>query len=135
MNTVKSLDERHLSKLTMALTALSAIGGLSDRDRELADDIIRKSFETASISGDEVCISKDVIRDEAKRICDGLTDSVIRDWMATDPCAERRIEEYVRMSHGWDGWGWMALIRRCREFALIRIVYAALATGKTVAVK
>ncbi len=129
------MDERHLTKMTAALAALTSIEGVGDGDRELADDIIRKSFETATVLNREVYIEKDRIRAEAKRIVDTIPDKGIMEWVGTDPLAEKRVEEFVRMRHGWDGNKFLALMRQCREFALIRIVYAALTTGKTVAVK
>lgn len=129
------MEERHVLKMTAALNVLSSIEGISEEDRDYADDIIRKTFETVEVVDDEVRISKEVIREEAKRIIESLPTSMILRWIGDDPAAERRIEEYVQLRYGWDGHGFEQLIRECRKFALVRIVYAALTTVKTIVVK
>ena len=129
------MEEQHVLKMTAALDVLSSIEGISEQDRDFAYDIIKKSFDTAVIVDDEVRISKEAIRREAKRIAQELPLSEVMKWVGNDPAAERRIEEYVRLRYGWDGHGFAPLLRGCREFALIRIVYAALTTVKTVVVK
>ena len=129
------MDEIHVKHLDAALAALTNIEGLPAKERDCADDIIRAGFDTAVVINGDVVISKESMRIKAKSIARSMSDAEAMKWLSEDPLAAKRVEEFVISRRGWTGFDLAALLRDCREYALVKIVYAALTSARSVSVK
>lgn len=129
------MDGLQVDRLSACMDGLICITGLNQTIREMAEDVIGAGMEGAQEKGEGVVVFRADMEKKAHEIVESLGTTDILRWVAEDARAEKMIEEYVGVSGGWKGEGLIPLLRKCREYEIMRVVYAAMLSVKTVTIQ
>lgn len=132
------MDERQVERLAACISAISTVPNLTENIRGAVQDIIGAGMESATGNDDgSVVMQRKAMEDKAHSLVTAQTDHDVLDWVAADIRAVSMIEEVARINGGWKGVrdSFVSLLRQSMEYELMRIVYAALLSVKTVTIE
>jgi len=132
------VNERQVERLAACVSAIASVPNLTETIRGTVQDIIGAGMEGAVGRDDgSVTMRRRDMEARAHSLVTARTHHEILDWVTNDVRAVPMIEEVTRINGGWKGGrdSFIALLRQSMEYELMRIVYAALLSVKTVTIE